>query len=232
MESILQRTQTLRTTTHYFERHDSHHSVGSNAGKVWVCPHRILDYSESTRSMETTEVQGCGGNGRLFVNGRYGNSLLSRWLIMRAPQGLAPSTEEGQEALRSLDAPICPHLRLNDPILESIYRLDYQRLRWKTEGIGVAPDCRCRMCSWKRPRTEICQYYGTRILFTIKPKRRGLETLNFITWGILRDVWGSIDGAWISQLSSLADFEEHERAWQAIMVECWRKVGHQNYSAF
>ena len=205
-----------------------HRCLGS-AGRVWVCPHRILDYNEATMSRETTDVHGCGGNGRLFLHGRRGNTLLSRWPIMRAPQGLLPSHEEVKEALRPLHVPMCPHLRLNDACIASIYHPDCRRLRWETEGVGVAPDCQCRMCSLKQPRTVTCQFCDTRILFYIRTGCHGLETLNITTWRILRDTWGCIDRAWISQLARPADFDDYERAWQVTMAECWRKVGPISY---
>ena len=99
-----------------------------SAAKVWICPHQIVHYGEGTKSTGTTEVHGCGGNGRLFLNGRCENALLSRWL-MRTPQGLAPSHGEVKEALCPLDAPMCPHLRLNNSFLASIYHPDCQRLK-------------------------------------------------------------------------------------------------------
>ena len=215
------------------ETHDcslfSTHSLGTTRrclgsdGLLWVCPHRAFDYNETTRSV-ARDVHQCGSN-HMFMHDRFGSTFYSRWSIMRVSANTAPSGEEVKEALRALDAPMCPHMRLNDAKVAAIYHPDYQKLRSNWPRSDPAADHRCFKCSSGPDFTVICNFCGIRVLFCIVPHRYGPEALSLLTRRSVECMWGCADRAWIAQVTQPADLEEYERAWEATNAECWRRFG-------
>ena len=114
------------------------------------------------------DVHPCGSN-RMFLHGIYETSFLNGWPVMRVSGNTAPSIEEVKEALRPLDALICPHMRLNDTNVAAIYRADCQRLRSNWPRTDPAPDYRRDTCSSERDFTVICNFCGIHVLFCIIP---------------------------------------------------------------
>ena len=111
------------------------------AGRMWICPHRMFDYHEATSSRRITDHHRYE-SGHLSVHEFDGRSVYSRWQIMRVSQDLVPSNKEVKEALRLLDAPICPHVRLNDTCVAHSYIPDRRKLQWTSERITSDPDWR------------------------------------------------------------------------------------------
>lgn len=199
-----------------------------SAGFLWICPHQILDYGQAQTLREVDESHRCGSNPVHVLPG-----YTTSWPIIRVTRNGTPSNEEVREALRPLNAPICPHLRLNDAYVASIYSQDCQKLRSIWNRPDPTPTCRCLTCASKSPLTLLprgeCKFCGTDIQFCIKPESYGAETLQLV---IMRDIMRKIRGiqsctdrAWINHVADPAGFEEYERAWQATNAECWRKVG-------
>ena len=167
-----------------------------NAGLLWICPHRQYDYKEVTRSSVFWEGHRCEGS-PLFTAGRIGNDYVFSIPIMRVPRDHVPSYEEVREALRPLEAPVCPHLRLNDVTF------------WHTN------------CRWSRA----CDFCGTVIYTQEISTYNGLTTLHVFMVRSIKEMRDCTDRAWVAQVAQPADFEEYERAWQATHVECLRRVG-------
>ena len=145
---------------------------------------------------------------------------------MSVPGGLVPSYKEVREALRPLEAPMCPHLRLKDACVGSFYHPDCQKISRNPEETDIALECGCGLSpSLEEPWIKTCNFCGTMIFFDLEFKRAGLKTL---TVTIARSIEGApdcTDRAWIAQVAQPADFEEYERAWQATHAECLRRVG-------
>ena len=195
-----------------------------NAGLLWICPIRQEDYNEARMSREISENHECACS-PLFSHGRFGDFFFTRFRIMRVSRDLEPSYEEVKEALRPLDAPVCPHLRLNDACVASVYHRHCLKIRWNPGTIGRAPDCGCGLCPSKQRWTEICNFCGTVLFFDIIAERDEPKTLTVTIMRFIQVTPGCTDRAWIAQVAQPADFEEYERAWQATYAECLRKVG-------
>ena len=196
-----------------------------NAGLLWICPNQTYDYNEATRSREISKYYECECS-PLFRHGRVEDVFFVSFRIMRVSRDLEPSYEEVKEALRPLDAPVCPHLRLNDACVASAYHRDCRKTRRNPDAIGRAPDCGGGLCPSERlRRTEICNFCDTILSFDIITERDGAKTLIVAIIRFIRRKLDCTDREWIAQLAQPADFEEYERAWQATHAECLRKVG-------
>lgn len=140
------------------------------AGRVWICPHRTLDYHQVTSYGETRDVHKCGSS---FISVRSGyrcpysdSGCITGWPIMRVPRNGTPSNEQVKEALGPLNAAVCPHLHLNDARVASVYLQDCQKMRWQwlERERGPASDCRCFLCSPKGRVSVVCNFCCTEIL--------------------------------------------------------------------
>ena len=191
---------------------------------MWMCPHRIFDYFEARKTRETTDIYRCERSSP-FTFARYGDTFFSTWTILKVPPEFRPSCEEVREALHSLDAPVCPHLRLNDTCIWRGYDPDCQKLDWKRGRTDSAPECRCQKCSSGLPRTVICNFCDARTVFDIMSHHHWGPTLDVCTVRSTRSYWHRTDRAWLAQTANPADFEEYKRAWQATHAECLRRVG-------
>ena len=212
------------------ERHCS-----STAGLVWICPRQILEYGQATISMARARHE-CestasyiGGTSCSHIVGYGGYDMyITHWPVMRVAPSCVPSSEEVIETLGPLNAPVCPHLRLNDAHVASAYSPDLP-LRWGYRG-GTAKDCQGDNCL---PRLAVvCNLCSTEILFGIQDQYHGpetqyitTETLNITIVRRFTKVQSCTDRVWIRHAADPADFEEYARAWQASVAECRRKVG-------
>lgn len=202
-----------------------------NAGRVWICPHHIVDYDQAL-DLKEAQSHGCEDNW-VSLHGRHSSRDRSvdfgysiYWPVVIVYGECVPSREEVKKALGPLSAPICPHLRLNDACIAECYFPDCQRLRCGLGETDPVPDCGCCSCSsYSRFRT-ICDYCGTQVLFCIKSYvDDGIEALHLVLRRSIRDVRSPTDRSWICQVADPADFEAYERAWHATDAECLEKVG-------
>lgn len=199
---------------------------------VWICPRQILEYGQATISMagdrhECDSIASyIGGTtcGRLAGYGAY-ITYFTRWPIMRVVPNCVPSSEEVKETLGPLNAPVCPHLRLNDARVASAYSQDGQLRRWRKYGRDTAKDCQRDNCLSEPPLAVICNFCSTQIQFQIREVSYGPETLYITIVRNFTKIRSCTDRAWICHVADPADFEEYVRAWQASIAECRRKVG-------
>ena len=192
-----------------------------NAGLLWICPHRQFDYDKATGSSGISARHQCESS-PLFSNQRYDDWFFSKIPIMRVPCDHVPTHEEVREALRPLDAPVCPHLRLNDVCERPFYHPCCPKFRFDPWGIDGA-HCGCGL----RPSlaAKTCNYCGALIYFHLITEHNGPKTLTVAIARSIEDTPSCTDRAWIAQVAQPADFEEYERAWQATHAECLRRVG-------
>ena len=177
----------------------------SNAGLLWICPHRIYDYKEATESRGIWGFHKCECFPFFQTGSRDGNFIFILQ-IMKMSHDAVPSYKEVREALRPLDAPVCPHLRLKDAYIGNSNYLDCRKIRWNEQ--------------WSNK----CNFCRTKISSEIEPNFDGSKTLTVTIRRDLRGTSGCNDRAWVAQVAQPEDFEEYERAWQATHAECLRKV--------
>ena len=199
------------------------------AGLVWICPRQILEYGQATSSM-TGESHRCEsiasyiGGTRCSRRAETGICLTS-WPIMRVVPNSVPSSEEVNEALSSLNAPVCPHLRLNDAHVANAYSQDRQLRRWRKDWRDTAKDCQRDIYTSEPPLIVICHFCSTEVQFKIRAECYGPETLYVTILRRVTEIRSCKDRAWICHVADPADFEEYTTAWQASVAECRRKVG-------
>ena len=202
-----------------------HRRLGTT-GLLWICPHRIFDYDDATMKRETDDGHLCG---RTFVSAPSWSSLGSYiWYIMRMPANYIPTRNEVTEALRPLNAPICPHLRLNDASIARIYDPKCRELRIENglNGSASAWTCPCSICCITRgPMTVVCSYCRTNLMFSIRFDYRGQLTFSLYVRRSTLSVRSCSDRDWIAQVARPTDLEDYKRAWAATDAECSRRLG-------
>ena len=194
------------------------------ANRMWICPHRIIDYDQAADSYPDRDVHNCGGvvvslDRPDFRLRDFKFHTLCIWPLVFVRGESAPSRELVQKALRSLNAPVCPHLRLNDARIAELYLPNWQRQRCELCTSGSAtPVCRC----WSRTSEfrfqTVCDFCGTQLVFMIRPHPcRGfcIDVLSLVLMRRIRDVRSPIDRSWIRQVADPVDFREYAMAWYA-----------------
>ena len=183
-----------------------------SAGRLWICPYRSLDYDQAIGFL-TSAKNHFSTPGRFYWLGRSPTpegSFIIFWPILKMPQDGVPSNQEVEEALRSLKAPMCPHLRLNDACVASTYLKDCGRLQhefwiWKT--------------------TTVCRFCHIEIRFIVRKHLRDPVTLNLVVLRRIEFLQSCTDRTWIRYVADPADLKEYEDAWHAANVECRRRLG-------
>ena len=201
-------------------------------GRVWICPHQTVDYDQAAKTKDTREYHRCENNFIFLSSYRWWSyqsmdlTYYTTWPIMTVRRECVPSKGQVQEALGPLDAPVCPHLRLNDARMADFYPPDCQRLRCRPDEDSPTPHCGCWSCSSEWRFGTVCEFCDTQILFEIKPcASSDIEALHVIFRRSIQDVRSPTDRSWICQVADPADFEAYERAWSSTSAECRKKVG-------
>ena len=117
------------------------------------------------------------------------------------PLNCVPSNEEVKKALAPLNAPVCPHLRINDAFVANAYSQVCPTLRCSS-----APDCQCPTCLTPTRAGASCKFCKTWIFFLIKTEHSGLETLRLQIIRRFEKISGCTDRAWICNVADPADF--------------------------
>ena len=192
-----------------------------DAGLLWVCPHHILDYNEAKWGGRTRDHHTCGST-HIFLDSSHGffsREFTILRVIMRVSANSVPTCDEVEEALRPLNAPICPHLRLNDANVARIYDSECLKLRLSESVLGLR--CPCSICL---SRGFVCNYCDTTLSFSIAEFSREEKLCLFISRTVRWD-GGRMDRNWIAQTARPTDFEDYERTWEATNAECSRRIG-------
>ena len=190
--------------------------------RVWICPHRVLDYFEATTNIDGLHL--CGSTIATSV-ANYGKTYFSRWPVVKVFPNSVPSSEEVKEAMHAFSAFLCPHLRLNAACVASHYDSRCRRLREPfLQGFDSPPHCCCKICLSEQLLTAICDFCDTQIRFEISTRIHGVEMLYIVIMRDFQNVLSHNERAWISQVIHPTDFEECDRAWQVTHAECWRRL--------
>lgn len=193
-----------------------------SAGRFWVYPRRIFDHSQTHDPRESQRPHICG-HGAVCIGKRA-----TIWRLMNVHNGIFPSDEEVKGALRPLQAPICPHMRLSDPCVPDVYNHNCEKLRRGFDSIEA--DCSCSSCSsdpWPQfVRRGECKSCGTYFLFYNEGLGyRRAATLNLMVQRNIEISRDCTDSAWIAQATNFDDFEELESAWRATNLLCGQRLG-------
>ena len=207
-------------TTRLYEPISRGHRGLATTGILWVCPHRILDHEDVTMGWKTDDHHMCG-NSFVSSSGGVGVRWSTTWSIMMIPANSVPTSKEVMEALRPLEAPICPHLRLNDASVARIYNPRCQNLHSNRKWKDPASACRCSNCV---SRKLFCSYCDTAVSFDIRPYL-GQARLCLFIWRTKLFGRSFIERDWIAQVARPADLEDYKRAWEATNAECARRFG-------
>ena len=194
-----------------------------NAGQLWICPHRQFTYYEATASRGVSDKHKCKSS-PLFWNRRFGDSFISKFPIMRVPRDHVPSYEEVREALRPLDAPVCPHLRLNNVCEGTLYHQSCPKKRLDPGGIDGTHCGYGLRSSLEEPWWKACNFCGAMIFLNFVKDHQEPKTLIALVVRSFQGTSGLNGRAWVAQVAQPADFEEYRRAWQATHAECMRKL--------
>ena len=182
----------------------AHRHLGT-AGLLWVCPHRVFRYNDiidAKKKKETDDNHMCGS---CFVSSSRGFGNI--WSIMLIPANSVPTSKEVVEALRPLEAPVCPHLRLNDASVARIYDPRCQNLHDDKNWADPGSVCRCSVCVSGKRLTVVCGYCDTSILFDIQP-HRGQARFSLLIHRTHLLGRSRINREWIAQIVRPADLEE------------------------
>ena len=214
------------TTPLYAPLSTEHRYLGT-AGLLWVCPHRHLDYNGARMKMERSGRYRCGSS-----HISWSGPIIIMWSIMRIPMNSVPTSKEVEDALRPLEAPICPHLRLNDASVARIYDSRCQKFRSNKDWRQPVSDCRCSTCLSGKLLTVVCSYCDTVISFGVQPDHSGYRGwANFYLLITRTNRFGSncFHRDWIAQVARRTDLEEYKRAWEATNAEIARRDGSTFY---
>jgi len=205
--------------------HSSERFCIGSAGCMWICPHWVFDYNSMITSGEQHE---CGSKG-LYVVADSRPSVI--WPIMRLTSTGLPSNTDVVEALRPLNAPICPHWRLNDTLVSRLYSEECTELRWRYDSQGPRPECHCLPCLSHTRRYpppnfagKDCSHCGTSIHFVIDQWSSREEILILFVNRVFDVFRGRTDPVWLAQINDPMDFEELGRAWHNATAICERRM--------
>ena len=215
-------------------------------GRIWICPHWIFDHNLSTTSKNPQGLSHRCGDYRCEGMGVsvtvFDKCAWSLWpLIALGDKDELPQKHVVEDILRSLNLPICKHLRSSSDLVWKYYSPDCRRLQLTVDP--KQPDssryrlqCRCRSCLLAPPRPSReqlsdaivcgkfqalmreyelgkCQICGAMFHFTTGKSGDGLHILCIYSCREIRSFQGPTDPAWIEQLTDPADFEGLERSW-------------------
>ena len=109
-------------------------------------------------------------------------------------------------ALRPLNLDVCPHIKMNDPVVLKSLPEDYPM---SAVDLDRKDSCLLRECA-------VCQ---TEFGYNFGLPSNGRIILRFVVMRNLDDFEGVTDPAWISQLSYPGEFATLENAWNACPVD-------------
>ena len=190
------------------------------AGRVWICPHQTVDYDQAanpegaignSQNCETIIVSSIRSYWTIYRPVRFSYRISYPIVIVRG-EGV-PSKKEVNEALSPLNAPMCPHLGLNDARVARSYLPDCQRLRCRLIDPSPLPHCGCWICSSEPRFRKVCDFCDIDLHFNIRSTAAtGIEALYLIVGRRIRTGRSPTDPSWICQVADPADFEAYERA--------------------
>ena len=179
-------------------------------GKVWICPHQSLTHKQvnSDHYWRPGDIPSRIGS----CNACRGISLRS-WSSAAEYAILNISAESNllehnvEKALQMFDASICPHLRLSDPFVSTLYSCDCACLELDEYRV-TCRRCHCRACKLSNQ----CHSCNTNIFFEIQRSWCGKRILLAT---VIRHFggYGPTSPLWLSQIVQPSEFYDLRRGW-------------------
>ncbi len=194
--------------------------VGS-AGRVWICPHRIFDHNLVNTAKVPMRNHFCGHRSVIMSTLDLETTKhFFMWpILVLGGNHDAPSKKLVANILARTDVNVCKHLHFSDSCLLRFYSPDCKKLRLES---GDPSFCPCSTCMWQLAQPSRagqisppnansdstleylsdrgCGYCGATVTFqTIKDYKS--ETLYLIVKRRIDSFQGSIDRAWVEQVS-------------------------------
>lgn len=194
-----------------------------SAGRVWICPHWILDHKLVTTSKELRGDHMCGERWVrvLAVHDEFAEPNVIWPIIVLRRNGDPPSKKLVDDILARTDVSVCKHLRFADAFISRLYSPDFKKLREAHRGTFCGCLTSERGTGVVRLAGHLhvtqggkCESCGTRIHFSIHSGVDGTETLYLHIRRNLMGFRGCTDPAWIERVNHPEEFEELERQWQ------------------
>ena len=203
-------------------------------GKLWICPHNVLDYDQA-KAVEGYFKRPPSGSSRAEVlpftqncEDQDHHVYLTQWYfeqsrpIVYFNDEMPLSKKILVAALNSLGVRICPHLRITDETIHSLFSFDFRNLFEILSTRSYARDAR-------PPRYVECVSCHTSISFEIRhsswPKNGSVLCLEIRkNFGFLK---GVTDPRWISHLTSEADLGPLRREWSTWNAMTLRRTSHE-----
>lgn len=202
-----------------------------SAGRVWICPHWILDHNLVSTSERPSGSHMCGKRWVcvIAVRDKFPDPTVIWPITVLGCKNDAPSKKLVNDILARTDMSVCKHLRFADAFISRLYSPDCTKL-WAAH---FDPFCRCSMCvrHTRSPnpaghlhgiRGGKCRSCGTKVHFSIHPDINGRETLHLVVRRNVSGFRGCTDPAWIARVNDPVECKELERQWQKATDE---KVG-------
>ena len=207
-----------------------HRRCLGSAGRLWICPIRELSLEDLIGSGRTSNSEGCRGefmhsdrSSHSFCGGDGQNMTYSYWPILKANPNRPPLVLEVMQALRPLNVPICPHMRLNNALVASHYSQEYQRNPAGLRKRDFIPDSWFWKGTSESKSTKVCDFCGAEIKFGMR-SRGILAVLVIRVIDTRLDVYTDRD--WIRHVADPVDFQEYTEAWDTAADTCSRRTGH------
>ena len=206
-----------------------HRRCLGSAGRLWICPFRKLSLEDLIGSGRTSNSEGCRGDfmhsdrsSHSFCGGDGQNMTYSYWPILKANPNRPLLVLEVVQALRPLNVPICPHMRLNNALVASHYSQEYQRNRAGLRERDVIPGYWFWKSTSESKSTKTCDFCGAEIKF-------GMRSQGILAVLVIRVIDTRLDTYtdrdWIRHVADPVDFQEYTEAWDTAADTCSQRTG-------
>lgn len=195
-------------------------------GRVWICPHATIGYDQLELIYQGLQNHHCYPGSGLYMTA-YPSRPFVEWPLIHAPSGTIPLLSEVSKILSSLDAQVCPHRQLKDPLVLLRYDQTCRNLETNFCQGSWSLKCRCRACTAPEMDCTICQ---TQILFGFEMDRDYRRALFPHIARHLQPHQCPTDAAWIAQLSYPRDFSSLRKAWKQTVDRCKQTASRDSLS--
>lgn len=181
-----------------------------HTGRVWICPHLVFSHEQiyGDRFSAFREVmrnyRGCRTCGWNIYSDGFRSFIAFAVVSIFEDSDL--DDDKVVAVLGALDATICPHLRLSDPFVSSLYHRECGLI--KRPGKARNYHCNCRAGAMR----HLCPTCSAQINFMIHDSFSGPSTLNIVvSRNFAHSHVASAD--WKSQIAQPDELEAVERGW-------------------
>lgn len=199
-------------------RHESRtRSCLGSVGRVWIAPDIIISFDQLKSYANRHDSYLCHRDCWNTASPCSFNPMFD-WPLVHAFDGSMPSNSTVADVLSTLDAYICPHWQLRDPIVLNQYDENCQRLRLSPLHGRSSPRCDCRVCMSPLDGCSLC---GAQIHYKFRTDSNGKgRTLFVVARRDLKNYGSLTDWSWIEQLNYPEEYDSLTQAWEQTVRRC------------